>query len=125
MTVNRFVWIPFWVLILLMIIGTMLIYNVKAEYDCLDYALASGEPVILVGKHPYFYGSLDSGANHFLNYEIVDNHTLIATDYKTNATICMYLNQSDEIRPGVYYNGFNYFKLFIYREPQRYWRKMI
>ena len=125
MTGNRFVWVPFWILVLLMIGGTMLIDNVKAEYDCLDYALASGEPIILVGKHPYFYGSMDSEANHFLNYEIIDNETMQFTDYNSSSSMNVSTTAWEEIRPGVYFDGFNYFKLFIYREPQRYWRRMI
>ena len=79
MTGNRFVWVPFWILVLLMIGGTMLIDNVKAEYDCLDYALESGEPVMLIGKHPYFYGS--TSINHFVNYKQIDNRTFEIYDY--------------------------------------------
>ncbi|MHA1287661.1 MAG: hypothetical protein ACTSPB_09695, partial [Candidatus Thorarchaeota archaeon] len=91
----------------------------------LDYALASGVPVILVGKHPYFYGSLDSGANHFLNYEIIDNETMRFTDHNASSSMNVSTRCWEEIRPGVYFDGFSYYKLFLYREPQRYWRRMI
>ena len=103
----------------------LLIAPATAEYDCLDYALAADEPIILVGKHPYFYGSLDSRANHYLNYEVIDNETMRFTDYKTNSSMNVSTTSWDEIRPGVYFDGFDYFKMFLYREPQRYWRKMI
>lgn len=96
-----------------------------AKYDCLDYALASGEPIILVGKHPYFYGPMDSGANHFLNYEIIDNVTMRLTDHNTSESYIVETDDWDEIRPGVYFDGFSYYKLFIYKDPQRYWRRMI
>lgn len=107
-----------------MIIFTVITYDVKAEKDCLDYSLESGEPVMLVGVHPFFYGPIDSNINHFVNYKQIDNHTFEIHDYKRGLNYTMRCNW-DEIRPGVYYDGFNYFKLFIYREPQRYWRRMI
>ena len=107
------------------IILLLLIAPVAAEYDCLDYALAADEPIILVGKHPYFYGSLDSGANHYLNYEIIDNGTMRLTDHNTSTSVIVSICGWDEIRTGVYFDGFDYYKMFLYREPQRYWRKMI
>ena len=112
---------------ILIAVGLLLLLSTTptaAKYDCLDYSLASGEPVILVGKHPFFYGSLDSGANHFMNYKFINNRTLEIHDYKHDRNYT-FSGDWDEIRPGVYYDGFSYFKLFLYKEPQRYWRKMI
>ena len=117
--------ISFWILILLMIIFTVVAYDVKAENDCLDYCKDSGEPIMLMGIHPYFYGTMDSNINHYVNYEIIDNETLEIHDYKHSRNSTMSMRSWDEIRPEVYYDGFNYYKLFIYREPQRYWRRMI
>jgi hypothetical protein len=112
--------IKYTILILLLLIAPA-----TAEYDCLEYALAADEPIILVGKHPYFYGSLDSRANHYLNYEIIDNETMRFTDHNTSSSMNVSTISWEEIRPGVYFDGFDYFKMFLYREPQRYWRKMI
>ena len=113
---------------ILIAVGLLLLLSTTpaaAKYDCLDYALASGEPVILIGKHPFFYGSMDSEVNHFLNYEIIDNETMRFTDHNVNSSMNVSTTSWEEIRPEVYFDGFNYFKLFIYREPQRYWRKML
>jgi len=95
----------------------------SAEMDCLDYALESGEPVILVGTHPYFY--FGTMLNHYYNYEIIDKETIILIDYNISKSVVVSTRCWEEIRPGVYYNGMEYFKMFIYREPQRYWGKMI
>lgn len=108
------------ILLILLLIGTA-----AGEYDCLDYALASREPIILIGKHPLFYGSMDSEVNHYMNYEIIDNVTIRLIDHKTNASVLMSTKGWEEIRPGVFHDGFSYFKQFIYRDPQRYWRKMV
>lgn len=112
--------IKYTVLILLLLIAPA-----SAEYDCLDYALAADEHIILVGKHPYFYGPLYSGANHYLNYEIIDNETIKLVDHNTSTSVIVSIRTWDEIRPGVYFDGFDYFKMFLYREPQRYWKRMI
>jgi len=111
------------ILLILMVVALSGIAS--AELDCLDYALESGESVALIGWHPFFYGSIDSEANHYLNYEIIDHQTIIFTDHNSSHSWVVSMRTWDEIRPGVYYDGFGYFKLFIYREPQRYWRKMI
>ena len=111
--------------VLVLVFLVLLIINpASADKDCLDYSLESGEPVMLFGKHPFFYGSIDSNANHFVNYKQIDNRTLEIHDYMYDLNYT-FSGDWDEIRPGVYYDGFKYFKLFIYREPQRYWRKMI
>lgn len=115
---------PFWIILLIGLISIMMMNIANAEKDCLDYSLESGEPVMLIGKHPFFYGSIDSNANHYVNYKQIDNRTLEIHDYMHDRNY-IFSGDWDEIRPGVYYDGFNYFKLFIYREPQRYWRKMI
>ncbi len=101
----------------------LLLSTASAEMDCLDYALESGEPVILVGCHPYFYGP--STVNHYMNYEIIDNKSIKIICHMYNASWVVSTRSWDEIRPGVYTNGFEYFKMFLYRDPQRYWRKMI
>lgn len=113
----------FWICILLMIVFTVITYDVKAENDCLDYSWESGEPIMLIGVHPFFYGS--ASVNHYVNYEIIDNVTIEIHDYKHSRNSTMSIRSWDEIRPGVYYDGFKYFKMFIYREPHRYWRRMI
>jgi len=95
----------------------------SADKDCLDYAVESGEPIILVGTHPYFY--FGTMVNHYYNYEEIDNEIIILIDHNTSASIIVSTRCWEEVRPGVYYNGFEYFKKFIYREPQRYWGKMI
>lgn len=113
---------------ILIAVGLLLLLSTTpaaAKYDCLDYALASVEPIILVGKHPYFYGSMDSGANHFLNYEIIDNESMRFTDHNSSSSMNVSTASGEEILPWVYYDGFNYFKLFLYKEPQRYWRRMV
>lgn len=121
----NYTWTRYILWLIVITFSIAMICNVKAEYDCLDYALASGEPIILVGKHPYFYGSMDSEVNHFLNYEIIDNETMRFTDYNSSSSMNVSTTSWEEIRPGVYFDGFSYFKLFIYKEPQRYWRKML
>lgn len=108
---------------LLLLILMLFLVPATAEMDCLDYALASGEPVMLIGMHSYFYGP--TSINHFVNYEIIDNRTINITDYMHNNSWILGTRCLEEIRLGVYSDGFNYFKLFIYREPQRYWRRMI
>ena len=111
---------------ILIAVGLLLLLSTTpaaAKYECLDYSLASGEPVMLIGSHPFFYGS--PSINHFVNYEIIDNNTINITDYMHNNSWTIGTRSWEEIRPGVYFDGFNYFKLFLYREPQRYWRKMI
>lgn len=113
-------------MIIILILSVLLLMSTAtAETDCLTHALAADEPVILIGKHPYFYGSLDSGANHYMNYEIIDTQTIQIYSDGYGCSCMMSMRCWDEIRPGVYFDGFNYFKLFLYREPQKYWRRMI
>ena len=110
--------------VLVLVFLVLLIINpASAEKDCLDYSIESGEPVVLIGIHPLFYGP--TSVNHFMNYEIIDSDTIRFTNHSCNSTWIASMNSWDEIRPGVYSDGFKYFKLFIYREPQRYWRRMI
>ena len=113
----------FWIMILLMIIFTAVTYGVEAEKDCLDYSIKSGEPIMLIGVHPFFYGS--TSVNHYVNYKIIDNETIEIHDYKNNRNSTMSIRSWDEIRQGVFHDGFNYYKLFINQQPQRYWRRMI
>lgn len=103
----------------------LLMSTATAETDCLTHALAADEPVILIGNHPLFYGSLDSGNNHYMNYEIIDNQTIRIYSEGYGCSCMMSMRCWDEIRPDVYYDGVSYFKLFIDREPQRYWKRMI
>ena len=110
------------IIILLIILILIFIKPVYAK-DCLDYSLESKEPVILIGKHPFFYGG--TFINHFVNYNWLDNNTMIIYDHMYNTTSIMNTDAWDEIRPDVYHDGFTYYKLFTSKKPQRYWRKMI
>ena len=78
---------------------------------------------MLIGKHPFFYGG--TFINHYVNYKWIDNNTIEIHDYMYNRTSIMSTRAWIKIRKNTYYDGFNYFRLFIDKKPQRYWRKMI